>query len=152
MKSILVQEGKVYICEEVVANGKADMEIPYYFDLNDLIEATKKRMEHCVTQLQEAYNKQKVFKVGDCVIEYEGGYFNIPSYEAMKDNLKFLNKLQDNRYFNVAPNKLEELSLAQLNQLKKAFINHHQKWTLGASIIEEFEMYKLQLQARGEDK
>lgn len=152
MKNILVQDGKVYICEEIIANGKIDVEISYHFDVNSLIEATKKRMEHCVTQLQEAHNKQEVFKVGEYVIEYESGYFNIPSYEAMKENLKFLNKLQDNHYFNVAPNKLEELSLAQLNQLKKAYVSYLKEWTLGASIIEEIEMYKLQLQARGEDK
>lgn len=152
MKHIIIEDKKVYICEEVVANGKIDVEVPYYFDVNLLIEATKKRMEHCITQLQEAYNKQKVFKVGEYVIEYEGGWFNIPSYEAMKENLKFLNKLQDNHYFNVAPNKLEELSLAQINQLKKAYVSYFKEWTIGASIIEEIEMYKLQLQARGEDK
>jgi hypothetical protein len=144
MKNILVQEGKVFICEEIVANGKADMEIPYYFDLLALIEAIKKRMDHCVTKLQEAYNKQKVFKVGECVIEYEGGYFNIPSYEVMKDLLKFFNDLKDHHYVNVASTKLNELSLAQLGQLKKAYVSHYKEWNLGTSIIEEYEMYKLQ--------
>lgn len=144
MKNILVQEGKVYICEEIVANGKVNTEVPYYFDLEVLITATKKRMEHCVTQLQEAYSKQKVFKVGEYTIDYEGGYFNIPSYEAMKDTLKFLNDLRDNHYLTVAPTKLNELSLAQLNQLKKAYVFHYKEWNLGTSIIEEYEMYKLQ--------
>lgn len=152
MKNILVQDGKVFICEEIVANGKANIEIPYYFNLDALITATKKRMEHCINSLQEAYNKQKVFKVGEHVIEYEDGYFHIPSYEAMKDNLKFLNDLKDNHYVNVSPSKLEELNIAQLNQLKKAYITHYKEWALGASVIEEIEMYKLQLQARGEDK
>lgn len=152
MKSILVQDGKVYICEEVVANGKIDVETQFYFYLDELIEVTKKRMEHCVTRLQEAYSKQKVFKVGEHVIEYEGGWFNIPSYEAMKDSLKFFNDLKVNHYVNITSNKLEELNIAQLNQLKKAYVSYFKEWTLGASIIEEIEMYKLQLQARGEDK
>ena len=151
MKSILVQDGKVYICKEIVANGKANVDVPYQFNLEVLITATKKRMEHCVTQLQEAYSKQKVFKVGEHVIEYEGGWFNIPSYEAMKDSLKFFNELKDNHYVNITSNKLEELNIAQLNQLKKAYVSYTE-WSIGASVIEEIEMYKLQLQARGEDK
>lgn len=146
MKHIIIEDKKVFICEEIVANGKADMEIPYYFDLLALIEAIKKRMEQCVTKLQEAYNKQKVFKVGECVIEYEGGYFNIPSYEAMKDLLKFFNDLKDHHYVNVASTKLNELSLAQLGQLKKAYVSYYKEWNLGASIIKEYEMYMLQTQ------
>lgn len=146
MKNIIIKDKKVFICEEIVANRKLDKEIPYYFDLFTLVEAIEKRMESCVNKLQEAYSNQKVFKVGENVIEYEGGYFNIPSYEVMKDTLKFLNNFRDNQYENVASSTLNMLSLAQLNQLKKAYVSYYKEWNLGASIIEEYEMYKLQTQ------
>lgn len=146
MKSILVQGGKVFICEEIVTNKKANTETPYYFSVESLIEAIKKRMEHCVTQLQEAYNKQKVFKVEKDVIEYEGGWFNISSYEAMKDTLKFLNDIRNNQYIDITPSILNDLTIIQLSQLKKAYVSYYHQWNLGASIIEEYEMFKLQTQ------
>jgi hypothetical protein len=62
----------------------------------------------------------------------------------MKDLLKFFNDLKDHHYVNVASTKLNELSLAQLGQLKKAYVSHYKEWNLGTSIIEEYEMYKLQ--------
>lgn len=143
MKNILLQEGKVFICEEIVANGKQTDFSEFALLVDDLIKAVGQRIDHCVSKLQEAYNKQEVYEVNDISIWYKDGVFNIPSYKALDKTFKFLKIQKSQNRDWIKADKLRELSNLQLNQLKKAYVTYMKDWTIGASFIEFAELDKL---------
>lgn len=143
MKEIIIKEGKIYVCEEIVANGKQTDFSEFALLVDDLIKAVGQRIDHCVSKLQEAYNKQEVYEVNDMMIWYKDGVFNIPSYEALDKTFKFLESQKSQNRDWIKADKLRELSNLQLNQLKKAYVAYMKDWTIGASFIESAELDKL---------
>ena len=142
MKKVIIENDKVFVCEEIVANGKQTDFSEFALSTADLIQAVEQRIDNCVSKLQEAYNKQEVYGVNNISIWYKDEVFNISSYEALDKTLKFLRyQKNQNREF-IKSDKLRELSNLQLNQLKKAYVAYMKDWTIGASFIESAELDK----------
>ena len=145
MKKIIVENGKVFICEQITANcNKSYIKTSLTIDVNKLILALQKRMESCVNKLQEAYNRQAIVETSEHTITYIGGYFHIPSYNTMEETINLLQLIIDVKKTTfIDTEDLKSLTYMQLNQLKKAIIAFDKDWTILASDIEAIEVYKI---------
>ena len=151
MNSIQIIDGKVCLVKEVSANPSLPtIKRELLFSVEQLLCALKKRMDHCISPLQEAIEANLVIQVTECQVFYVDKNqsvraFNIPSFEAMKEAIKIL---QDHDEHKVAcipcETMLVDFNRAQLNQIKKAITSHFGHWSDSASALEELEMYKMQ--------
>lgn len=149
MKKIIVENGKVFICEEITANcNKSYIKTSLTIDVDKLILALQKRMENCVNKLQEAYVTQSIIETSETTISYISGCFNFQSYCMMEETVQYLQNIKDTKdvtFINIED--LQNLNCLQLNQLKKAVINFDKNWTQLASAIEDIEMFKVSILA-----
>jgi hypothetical protein len=145
MKTILIRDKKVVIYEEITANcNKSYIQTSLIIDADKLILALQKRMENCISELQEAYNNQAIIETSEHTITYIGGYFHIPSYNTMEETVNLLQLIIDvKKTTSIDIEDLKALTYMQLNQLKKAIIAFDKDWTRLASTIEDIEVYKM---------
>jgi hypothetical protein len=145
MKTILIKDKKVFICEEITANcNESYIQKPLIVDADKLILALQKRMENCISKLQEAYNSQAIIETSEHTITYIGGHFHIPSYNTMEETINLLQLIIDVKKTTfIDTEDLKSLTYMQLNQLKKAIIAFDKDWTSLASDIEAIEAYKM---------
>lgn len=142
---ITVENGHVYISQEITPQRRDVTAVKLSISKACLVDALKARLAHCMGHLQLAWNNQEVIDVQAglqfTIIRFiDGSVFNSKSYQAMEEALIMLEELPDE----LTAEHLQLFSVLQLNQMKKALVNHFEFWTTSVSYIEEVEMFKMQ--------
>lgn len=134
--------GQVFICSPVTANFKGQLTEsgPYKFQVKHLIRAVQIRMEHCMGQLLEAYEKEQITQVftSEHGIEIHfacGECFHTGSYEVME---RLLFKLQVNLPVEGLDihQMYELLTCREADQLFKAWLQAGYSWDSRACLLD----------------
>jgi hypothetical protein len=102
---------------------------------DDMIAALEQRMKHCWETLQEYVSKQETCASiqGDYSVVYykNGGSFSGNSYYAMEKAIEILKKMPSI----IVEDHLKVFDATMLNQMLKADVDFHGKWTAVASML-----------------
>lgn len=139
MKTIKIINGKVYLCQEIEANCAQAVEYkPVAYDAAKLQNCVRKRMQHCMEELQWSIDHNLIVDVMDVdslgkhYRYLSGESFVTASYEAMERLMvklePFASKGQD-----IPATWLEEnLDIIEASQLFKACVTTLPYWGVEA--------------------
>lgn len=147
MESIILKGGKVYLQSEISVNCEEPQGKCIIVTTETVIKALEERMNKCTSDLVAAYKDNKVYKITPTSIFYLGGCYNNPSIEAMQKALNEFIKFSEKGFTVFDTANFKNFTAQELNQIKKALVNHYKEWNELISIVEYHEL--MQLSTRG---